>query len=807
MWTASVHICTIDVVGTDGEHREMVVVDATTTVAGGYCAKLLGQAGAEVVHLEPPGGDPLRKWRVDDQVEPGTDGALFRYLHHGHRSMAADATDATSALVADADVVLTDGTVPLGMPAARLAAYHPSLVVTAISAFGLDGPYAGRPASDLTVQAESGALGVRGLATQPPVQAGGRILEWVAGAYAAVGTLAAARYALQTGYGELVDLSLCEVGQLTCTLFSDLFASLRGRPPLEGQPPARSFETPSIEPTADGYVGFNTNTRSQFDSFMLLLEHPEAVKTGEWAMMTERLARWDEWNALVHQWTTRHTTAEVVDLASMLRIPVAPVTSGATVGDLDQVVARGVLVDDPTGTFRQPRTPWKIDGADPPGPDPAPGPVTAGAACRPPARAAPRARPSQPPPRARPLEGVRVLDLTAWWAGPAAAHLLALLGADVVHVESISRPDGIRMAGGLFADLDQWWERSPFFLQANTNKRGVTLELGDPRGRELAIQLAGQVDVVVENFTPRVLDNFALGWEVLSAANPRLVMVRMPAFGLEGPWRDRPGFAQTMEQVTGLAWVTGHVDDQPRIQRGPCDPNGRLHAAFATLVGLTKRDRTGRGVFIEAPMLESALNVAAEPVLEWWAYGNLMGREGNRSPWAAPQGVYRCAGVDRWLALAVATDAQWQALASVIDRPDLAEDPALRDLPGRRSAQDRLDGHIATWTADRDVHDVVSVLVGAGVPAAPVVDPRATSTHPQMVHRGFFEHPGHPVVGRHDIPTVPFRYGSIDHWIERPAPTMGEHNREVLGGWLGLDDQELDRLEADGVIGTRPVGL
>lgn len=796
--------------GADGEYRELVVVDATTTVAGGYCAKLLGEAGAQVVHLEPPGGDPLRRWRVDGDVEPGTDGALFRYLHHGHRSMVmgtagpAAMADHVGAVLAGADVVLTDETVPLGMPPAQMVALHPSLVVTAISPFGLDGPYAGRPASDLTVQAESGALGVRGLATQPPVQAGGRILEWVAGAYAAVGTLAAARYALQTGHGELVDLSLCEVGQLTCTLFSDLFASLRGRPPLDAQPPARSFETPSIEPTADGYVGFNTNTRTQFQSFMLMLEHPEVVETGEWAMMTERLARWDEWNDLVHQWTTRHTTAEVVDLASMLRIPVAPVTNGATVGDLDQVVARGILVTDPTGTFRHPRRPWKIDGADPLEPGPAPAPEDAVPHLL--ARSVPRRHAPQSP-RARPLEGVRVLDLTAWWAGPAAAHLLALLGADVVHVESASRPDGIRMAGGLFADLDRWWERSPFFLQANTNKRGITLELGDPRGRQLALDLVRHVDVVIENFTPRVLDNFDLGWEVLSAANPGLVMVRMPAFGLDGPWRDRPGFAQTMEQVTGLAWLTGHVDDQPRIQRGPCDPNGGLHAAFATLVGLAKRDRTGRGVFVEAPMLESALNVAAEPVLEWSAYGNLMDREGNRSPWAAPQGVYRCAGVDQWLAVAVETNAQWQAFTSVIGCSQLAGDPTLSDLAGRRSAHDRLDAQIMDWAADQDVDDAVSAFIGAGVPAAAVVDPRATSMHPQMVHRGFFEHPEHPVVGRHDIPTVPFRYQSIDRWVRRPAPTMGQHNREILGAWLGLGPQDLDRLEADGVIGTRPVGL
>ena len=221
----------------------------------------------------------------------------------------------------------------------------------------------------------------------------------------------------------------------------------------------------------------------------------------------------------------------------------------------------------------------------------------------------------------------------------------------------------MRMAGGdVLRPSDQWWEYSAFFLAANTNKLGLTLDLDQDRGRALLLQLVERADLVVENFTPRVLEAFDLGWDVIHATNPRAVMVRMPAFGLTGPWRDRPGFAQTMEQITGLAWLTGHVDDQPRIQRGPCDPNGGLHAAFAALVGLAQRDRTGSGCLVEAPMFEAALNVAAEPVIEWSAYGNRIARYGNRGPAAAPQGLYACAGWEQWLALAVATDEQWSAL-------------------------------------------------------------------------------------------------------------------------------------------------
>ena len=262
-----------------------------------------------------------------------------------------------------------------------------------------------------------------------------------------------------------------------------------------------------------------------------------------------------------------------------------------------------------------------------------------------------------------------------------------------------------------------------------------------------------------------------------------------------------------MEQITGLAWLTGHVDDQPRIQRGPCDPNGGLHAAFGTLAGLARRDRTGTGCLVEAPMFEAALAVAAEAVLEWTAYGNRIARDGNRSPYAAPQGLYPCTGSEQWLAVSVETEQQWRALTEVIDRPDLAADPALADRAGRRAHHDRLDEAIGSWAAPMDLDKAVDVLVAAGVPAAPATDPRRASDHPQMRARGFFEDVPHPVVGTHPTSGLPWRATGVDRWIRRPAPTLGQHNTEILGGRLGCTDDELQALEADGIIGTRPHGL
>ncbi len=778
-----------------GDLVDVVVADLSSGLPGAYCAKLFTGAGADVTRVEPATGDPMRTWQWS--AEPtSADSPLYRYLRDGQSHLAADDGPSVDDLLGRADVVIVSGKSQAGSPA-ELARRLPGAAVVSITPYGLDGPYRDRPASEFTIQADSGALAGRGLAGMPPVQMGGRIVEWVAGAYAAVPALAVLRRSRHGGPGELIDVALCDVANLSGTLFSDMFHSLMGRPEIDPARPARSLETPSIEPTKDGWVGFNTNTREQWESFAILIERPDLIADGAFASLAVRMARWDEWNAIVRAWTTRHTTAEIVEQAARLRIPVAPVTDGRSVLELDHAQVRGVFVTDPSGHFQMPRRPYRFEGEDPPTE-----PLVRAGLDR--THRLQRGESSGPP--ALPLDGLKVLDLTTWWAGPSASALLAAFGAEVVHVESTRHIDGARTPGGMFVERTAWWEYSPFFLSSNVNKLGITLDLAHAEGRRLALELVAMCDVVIDNFTPRVLESVDLDWPVIHRTNPRAIMVRMPAFGLDGPWRDRPGFAQTMEQVTGLAWVTGHREDQPRIQRGPCDPNGGLHAAFAALVALERRDRSGGGCLVEAPMFEAALNVAAEPVIEWTAHGRLIGRDGNRSPYAAPQNLYATDQPERWLAVSCVTDDQFRALAVVIGQPGLADEPTMATLAQRRACHDHLDEVIAAWAASVPLDTALQELLSAGVPAAPATDPRRASSHPQMTHRGFFESVDHPVVGAHPTPGLPFRFASIDSWIRSPAPTLGQHNGEVLGGWLGLDPHQIGALEAEGVIGTWPHG-
>ena len=283
------------------------------------------------------------------------------------------------------------------------------------------------------------------------------------------------------------------------------------------------------------------------------------------------------------------------------------------------------------------------------------------------------------------------------------------------------------------------------------------------------------------------MEQFGLGADTLLELNPRIVVVRMPAFGLTGPWRDRVGFAPTMEQIAGLAWVTGLPEGSPVAPRGACDPLAGAHAAFAAVAALEFADRTGRGQLVEVPMIETVLNVTAVQTIEFEVFGTVMERRGNRGHGAAVlQDIYRCAGVDDWVAVSVRNDDDLSALAQLIGRGV--------DIEG--------------WLATQDAAVVVETLTGAGIPAAVVVSPSLVTENPQLRHRGFLERLEHPRTGAALYPCPPFaRLRGTGNWLVRTPPTLGQHNNEVLTELCGVTETELDRLAAATVIGTRPKGL
>ncbi|MCY3631654.1 MAG: CoA transferase [bacterium] len=791
------------------------VIDLGWGIAGGYATKLLADAGADVVKVELPEGDPLRGYSASFSPIDGH-GPLFGFLNTTKQGVVLDYRTPEGRgqlldLYTTAELVV-ERSEPgeleaLGLGWEALADQRPDATMVSVSNFGRGGPWSQRPANEFTMMAIAGSTATRGQPGHIPFNAGGRIGEWMGGVTAAVAAVAALRRARRTGIGDLVDLSLLETITPTCTNVQTLWGSFTGDYETRAM-----LEVPSVEPTSDGYVGFCVFTGQQWQDFTVLVGHPEWADDPQLGTMGGRIAAGESIAGPIREWTSARTTEEVVREAILLRIPVAPIGNGANLPEFDQFAQRGVYVPHPGGAFIQPRVPYRNSTHPSVAFRPAPrlgqhtddvlGEMTSGS--RPTAAVRPTGTDPTASADALPLDGVRVVDMTAFWAGPYGALVLATLGADVIHIESVQRPDGMRFGSARTPADDQWWEYGPTFHHANVGKRSITLDLSRPEGMDLLHRLIGISDALVENFSPRVMDQFGLDWDTVHQLNSRLVMVRMPAFGLDGPWRDRVGFAQTMEQVSGMCWLSGYPDTAPQLARGPSDPLAGLHAAYAVICGLHARERTGSGSFVEATMVETALNAAAEQVVEYSATGNLMEREANHHPYACPQGVYACSD-GQHVALSVETSQHWEGLLTAVPELELDRVPASAALADRFAARHEFDERLSRWCAGHQAADIVERLISSGVPAAEMVMSREGDRNPQVNARGFYETVEHPLAGTHRFPAMPVRFGrQPDRWFVRPAPTLGEHNAEVLGDLLGVDEEELARLEAAQIIGTRP---
>jgi crotonobetainyl-CoA:carnitine CoA-transferase CaiB-like acyl-CoA transferase len=780
-----------------------VVVDLSTGIAGAYCTKLLADGGADVVKVEAPEGDPLRRWSAScAQIPPEEDGALFSFLGCSKHSVVADPDtdiDFVNALLADADaVVWSRGSTVAEHPAftpAEIHRVHPHLTVTAITPFGLEGPWQDRPATEFTLQAWSGGIvGLgRGSPDRAPVFIGGQVGDYLAGAYASAATMASR----MRGAAELIDLSMLEAQILGLTYYPVTYFEMLGRPWRD----ARRLTVPGIARAKDGLIDIGCGTAQQWFDLCAMTGHQDWIDEESPLSITEQA---NEKSGELYAWVESQTVDEIRDLATAFRIPNAPVANGANVESLDHFRARGSFIANPRDGFSQPGPPYRMRPAQLRAPEPAPrlGEHTD--------QHRQRDRRNRVMPPVSPFDALRVLDMTTFWAGPSCTHMLAMLGAEVIHVESTRRPDGTRLIAGIPIAEDQWWERSPIFSGLNTNKKGLTLDLQSAAGRELLTRLIATCDVIVENFTPRVLDQIGLDFAAVQAVRPDAIMLRMPGFGLDGPWRDNPAFAYVIEAASGISWLTGYPDRNPYEPYSVGDPNAGVHALNALLLALEHRRRTGQGVHIEAAMVDAALNVAAEQVIEHSAYGALLQRAGNRGPTAAPQNLYRTNEVDEfgrrdcWVAVAVATDRQWAGLRDALGSPDWASDPALATCDGRRRHHDLIDGHLNAWCERRSGDDIVEALWGHGVPVAKVMQPHRQSELPQLAVRGFFQEVDHPVNATTPHSTLPFTSSrGPDHVHVQPAPLLGQHNRELLSE-LGLSDKDIDELEAKGVIGTAP---
>lgn len=776
-----------------GRHSHAVldgykVVDLATEIAGPYATMLLADLGAHVVRLELPDGDPLRLW---GPVRPrDRESGLSWFLNDMKERVELGTTSLAEALDAhlgDADILVesfgAEGLESRGISIDELRSKHPRLVIVRISDQGQTGPNRHLPMTPLVRQAASGWLVTgRGTPGREPVQGGGRLPEFAGGAYAALGALTGVHQRRASGQAPVIDLSLLEVETATLSFPALMYeqAVKRGTTRI-----STAGAMLGVVKCRNGWLGINSLTGQHWLDICELMEVPHFAEAQVSIMLGgEERAQFFE---AVQPWLDARDAEDVLDICQAMRIPAAPVGNGATMPTLEQYAAREFFQTDADGTVA-PGSPFRL------------GKNGAGATSEDSAESL-----TDP---ATPFAGLRVVDLTIFWAGAYLGCYLGALGADVLKVESIQKPDGFRLTGVFPFDGDDWYELSPMYQGANLNKRSVTLDLGSEDGLALLRQLIADADVVLENFSPRVMENFGLTEDVLLELNPRLIVMRMPGFGLEGPWKNFVGWAYGIEQAAGWAWITGYEDGAPLNPGGPADPIIGAHAGVALLAALEHRRRTGEGQLVEVAQIEVAANLTAEQVIVHSRTGELLTREGNRQR-DLIQGVYPAApdaeDFPVWLALSLRHDDDWRGLCAAIERTGGRVDP---DVAFARERQDEIDRMITAWTADRSGDDLVKALHEQGVPAAIALTGAHMYEDPQLRARHFFTELEHPVSGRRRYPGWPMTFspGPPAHH-HTPSPTLGQHNIEVLRDEVGLDDAAIADLRERDVIGDRPVGL
>lgn len=397
-----------------------------------------------------------------------------------------------------------------------------------------------------------------------------------------------------------------------------------------------------------------------------------------------------------------------------------------------------------------------------------------------------------------PLDGIRVVDMTWMWAGPYCTLQLAHLGAEVIRIETHHRPCMNRRVPP-YANNEPGLNRAGSFNQWNQGKRSVLLDLKQPEAVQLARELVAISDVFVENYAVGVVDRLGLGYRDLVIVNPHLVMVSLSGYGSTGPYRQRVAYGTPLTMISGLSALSGYIGKGPSevgISYG--DPNAGLHAAFAILAALWKREETGEGQYIDLSQWEALVAILPEGVMPYTMRGEQPERMGNRDPWMAPHGIFRCQGDDRWVSIVIRTDEEWRRFAPLLGLSD--EDPRFATRAARKANEDELERLVIAWTAMRDEWEVSEQLQMLGIAAAPVMDMRDVAEDPHMNERGFFVRLEHPEVGRKQHAGIPWKLSETPLTVRKPAPCMGEDNEYVVRGLLGRSQEEYKRLVQERVL-------
>lgn len=781
-----------------------------TDLKGQLCGRLLADLGMEVIKVEPPGGDPVRRLGPFKNSPNGQLSLPFAHLNANKASTLLDLKDAVGResflrLVKQADIVLESYSpgfmASMGLGYDTLASANPRLVMAAVSGFGQTGARRDFACTDLVALAMSGLLYIAGDPSLPPCKPPESQAYYFGSLFAALGVVSALYRRERSGRGDYVDVSMQEAlatQEHLIRLYANEGQILRRQGSQHGQvAPARIF------PCRDGYVYLYV-TRQHWKIFLeVWAEHPAEFEGPEWQNNLYRRARAETINRLVEAFTAKHGKEELTALLQARGIPCIPVNSPRDFITDEQVRGRGFLapVDYPGfGRLEQPGAPFLINGSRPPlGPAPSPGnwreeernrDAVSGEAE---AGASPGGEA-----RGAPLEGMRILSFDHVLAAPYGTTLLAELGADVVKVES--------RRGGLdpfrFFGTGEDPNRSPRFLEFNRNKLSVTVNLKRPDGPGVVMDLARRSDAVIDNFSIDVMSKLGLAYEDLCRIKPDIIALRMPGLGCTGPKRHYSTVGTNVTAFTGLTYLWNHPGNtDPPVGAQTVYPDYVSGVLSATLLvaGVLYRDRCRRGAFIDLSQAEATAYMIGASLTEARTLGRDPEPMGNQSPFAAPHGCFRCQGEDRWCAIAVETDDEWRALAGLLG-PALADDRRFESLEGRMRRRDELHALIERWTGERDAYEVMEALQRAGVPCGVVQNGADLVSDPHLKERGFLVEVENPRLGRVVLPGFPLRFANSTIRHNWEFPELGRDNEKVLRELLGYSEERIGRLVNDGVL-------
>ncbi len=810
----------VDQPGDGGALEGIRVVELGQLVSAPYCAKLFADFGADVVKVEPPEGDLARRWGPFPGGEPHPEkSGLFQFLNTNKSGVTLDVDEPSGReafldLIADADVLIENNP-PRVMRDRRLTYDHlaevnPDLVMISITPYGQTGPYAEWKGYDLNAFHLS-AAGHRycGRPGEAPLEQGTFSADFYGAVAGAAWGLASVLGRDTIGGGQLLDVSCSEaiaatfVGGQNIGLYAqDRIFNRRTGIGMGLSAPAAIVEC------KDGHVWMLVLETGQWRSLVRAMGDPEWAQLDMFDDKEVRGQNKDLIYELVGEWAMQRGKLEIMECAQAEGAPVTAVLTIEEAAALPHLAERGYFaeVDHPVlGTLRDLGAPFKLL-ATPGGP----------------ASAAPllgqhndvvlsgRARssvPAQPrsfdhgSPATAPLAGVRVANFGWVWAGPMVGQTLAFSGAEVYKIESQARIDMSRtippFAGGV-----RGYDRSLSNHAGWANNGSVTLNLKEPEGIELAKEFISHCDVVIENFSPGVMENFGLGYQDLVKVRPDLVMFSMPAAGLTGPMRGIRTYGMSLASLTGLDSITGYLDGPPiAMENAYSDPYNGILGAYAILVALAHRERTGAGQHIDYSQQEAMMQLMGPAFMDYVMNGNVAGTLGNRHPlaMAAPHGVFPCSGDDNWISIVVTDDEEWAGLAAAADGTTWAGDERFAHHAGRLEHLGELHEQLAAWTAAFDHRELASRLQGNGVAAAPVLSVGDLLDDPQYRARGTYVEVHHPA-GFDE--TIYGAYVKPSRAIAdvRPGPMLGQDNEHVFLNLLGMGRDRYDRLVADQII-------